>query len=155
LDLERIRQVVVERKLATMEMTHKMSHAELAQFLLLPGFTLRKTVSEISGRGIGLDVVHTMVQELGGNIRISSEKSQGTQFQLELPLSLSVIRALITEIDGEPFAFPLARIDRALKVPLTEIQTLEGRQHFKVDEEQIGLVTGSQILNWKSRTGDG
>ena len=109
-----------------------MTEAELLEFLFLPGFTLKESVSEISGRGVGLDVVQTMVKEVGGRVRISSRKGQGIKFQLELPLTLSVMRTLLVEIGGEPYAFPLARIDRALKLPRDRIESVEGLAAFRI-----------------------
>ena len=78
-----------------------------------------------------------------------SSQRFGTSFQLELPLTLSVIRTLLAEIAGEPYAFPLARIDRALKLPKARIESLEGRQHFSLGEEHIGLVAVHQVLDLK------
>jgi two-component system sensor histidine kinase and response regulator WspE len=128
-----------------------MSEAELFEFLFLPGFTLKDSVSEISGRGVGLDVVQTMVKEVGGSVRVSSQSGQGTRFQLELPITLSVIRTMLVEIGSEPYAFPLARIDTAIKLSKDQIQSLEGRQHFTFGEQQIGLVAASQVLELESR----
>jgi two-component system sensor histidine kinase and response regulator WspE len=128
-----------------------MSEAELFEFLFLPGFTLKESVSEISGRGVGLDVVQTMVKEVGGSVRVSSHTGQGTRFQLELPLTLSVIRTLLVEIGGEPYALPLARVDTVLKLPKAKIQSLEGRQHFTLGEQQIGLIAASQVLELESQ----
>ena len=145
-ELEAIRRAVVERKLTTHELAQKMSEAELFEFLFLPGFTLKNSVSEISGRGVGLDVVQMMVKEVGGSVRVSSQSGKGTRFQLELPLTLSVIRTLLVEIGSESYAFPLARIDTALKLSKNKIQSLEGRQHFTLGEQQIGLVAASQVL---------
>ena len=144
--LEAIRLAAVEKKLTTHELAQEMSEAELLEFLFLPAFTLKGSVSEISGRGVGLDVVQTMVKEVGGSVRVSSQIGQGTRFQLDLPLTLSVIRTLLAEIGSEPYAFPLARIDRAVKLRRTEIQSLEGRQHFTFGEQQIGLVAANQVL---------
>jgi two-component system sensor histidine kinase and response regulator WspE len=150
IDPEAIRKAVVRLKLTTLETAQKMTNPELTEFLFLPGFTLRESVSEISGRGVGLDVVQTMVREVGGRVRVSSQSGHGTRFQLELPLTLSVVRTLLVEIGGEPYAFPLARIDRALKLPRERIESLQGRQHFTLGEEQIGLVAAHQVLELKS-----
>ena len=146
-DSEAVRQAVVQRKLTTLETTQKMTNTELLEFLFLPGFTLKESVSEISGRGVGLDVVQTMVKEVGGRVRVSSRSGLGTRFQLELPLTLSVVRTLLVEIGGEPYAFPLAHIDKAVKLPQDRIESLQGRQHFTLGEEQIGLVAAHQILD--------
>jgi two-component system sensor histidine kinase and response regulator WspE len=146
IDPEVIRKAVVEKKLTTVETAHEMSVAELLEFLFLPGFSLKEKVSEISGRGVGLDVVQTMVKEVGGGVRIFSEPGKGTRFLLELPLTLSVVRTLVVEISGEPYAFQLARIDTTLKLPIDQIQSVEGRQHFSHSGSQVGIVGGSEIL---------
>ena len=147
IDPEVLRKAVVQKKLTTAETAQKMTEAELLEFLFLPGFTLKESVSEISGRGVGLDVVQTMVKEVGGRVRVTSRKGHGIKFQVELPLTLSVVRTLLVEIAGEPYAFPLARIDRALKLPRDRIESLQGRQHFVLDEERIGLVAAHQVLD--------
>ena len=146
IDLEAVRRTVVRRGLTTLEMTQRMTEPELLEFLFLPGFSMKESVSEISGRGVGLDVVQTTIKELGGRVRISSIAGQGTRFQLELPLTLSLIRALLVEIAGEPYAFPLARIDRALKLPRDQVESVQGRQHFALLDAQVGLVAAHQVL---------
>lgn len=151
IDLERIREAVVRRNLANAETAAKLSEAELLEFLFLPGFTMKENVTEISGRGVGLDVVQDMIRQVRGLVRISSQPGGGTRFKLELPLTLSVVRALLVEIGGEPYAFPFAHIVRATRVAKDQVRVLEGRQHFELDGQQIGLVTAHQILGCGSR----
>jgi two-component system sensor histidine kinase and response regulator WspE len=146
IDPERLRAKVVQRRLATDEMARQLTDAELLDFLFLPGFSTKEAVTEISGRGVGLDVVQTMVRAVGGVVRVSSQVGQGTRFTLQLPISMSVIRALLVRIAGEPYAFPLNRIDRILSLPVASIQTLEGRQHFLLDGQPVGLVEARQVL---------
>jgi two-component system sensor histidine kinase and response regulator WspE len=146
IDLEVLRQTIVKKKLTSVEMSAKLSEAELLEFLFLPGFTMKETVTEISGRGVGLDAVQTMVKQVHGTVRLFSHLGQGTRFQLQLPLTLSVARTLLVEIGGEPYAFPLAYITRTLKLPKTKIEMLEGRQHFYFDGQQIGLIMAHQIM---------
>ena len=146
IDPEQIRQVAVARGLAPNDVAAKLSDTELFDFLFLPGFTMKGSVSEISGRGVGLDVVQDMIKQVGGLIRVSSTIGEGTRFQLQLPLTLSVTRALLVEIGGEPYAFPFARILRTLKVARTDISTLGGREYVSLDDKQIGLVSAHQIL---------
>jgi two-component system sensor histidine kinase and response regulator WspE len=145
-DLEAVRRAAVRRNLTTLETAGKMTSAEVLEFLFLPGFTMKECVSEISGRGVGLDAVQTMVKEVGGRVRISSPGGCGTRFQLELPLTLSLVRTLLVEIGGEPYAFPLAGVDRALKLPRERIESAQGRQHFTLGDVQVGLVPAHQIL---------
>jgi two-component system sensor histidine kinase and response regulator WspE len=146
IDLERIREAVVRRNLSNAETAAKLSESELLEFLFLPGFTMKENVTEISGRGVGLDVVQDMIRQVRGLVRISSQLGEGTRFKLELPLTLSVMRALLVEIGGEPYAFPFAHILRATRIAKDQVRLLEGRQHFELDGQQIGLVTAHQIL---------
>jgi two-component system sensor histidine kinase and response regulator WspE len=146
IDPESIREAVIRRGLANGEMAAKLSDSELLEFLFLPGFTMKEDVTEISGRGVGLDVVQDMIRQVRGLVRVTSQPGAGTRFKLELPLTLSVLRALLVEIGGEPYAFPFAHIVRAAKLAKDQVQILEGRQHFSLDGQQIGLVTAHQIL---------
>jgi two-component system sensor histidine kinase and response regulator WspE len=145
-DPARVRRAVVERKLAAPEVAEKLTEAELMEFLFLPGFSMKEEVTEISGRGVGLDVVQNMVKQVRGVIRVSSQPGRGTRFQLQLPLSLSVVRTLLVDVGGENYAFPLAHIVRTVKLPRERIHLLEGRQHFELDGRSIGLVSAHQIL---------
>ena len=146
-DLERLRQGIVQRKLTTEETAVRLSEEELLEFLFLPGFSMRDNVTDISGRGVGLDVVRTMVKRLRGSVRIFSMPGQGTRFQLLLPLSQSVVRALLADVGGEPYAFPLAAVVRTLKLGEAQIEMLEGRQFFRLDGRAIGLISTQQILH--------
>jgi two-component system, chemotaxis family, sensor histidine kinase and response regulator WspE len=144
--LETLREAVVERHLTTADVAGTLSDTELLQFLFLPGFTLKETVTEISGRGVGLDVVQDMLKHVRGTIRVSSQAGRGAQFQLQLPVTLSVVRTLLVDIGGEPYAFPLTYIVRTLKLPKKHIALLEGHQHFSFDGQHIGLITAHQVL---------
>ena len=146
IDPHRLRAKILERGLATAAMTAAMTEAELLEFLFLPGFSTKDKVTEISGRGVGLDVVQDMVRAVGGFVRVSSQIGAGTRFTLQLPITMSVIRALLVRICGEPYAFPLNRIDRIVMLPSEAILVLEGRQHFMMDGEPVGLVEASQVL---------
>jgi two-component system sensor histidine kinase and response regulator WspE len=146
IDPETIRRAVIAKQLTTPEVAADLTEPELIEFLFLPGFTMKETVTEISGRGVGLDVVQTMIKEAGGGVRITSQPGKGTMISLQLPLTLSVLRTLLVEIGGEPYAFPLARITSAMKVPREQIESIEGRQHFRFGDQQVGLVPAHQIL---------
>jgi two-component system sensor histidine kinase and response regulator WspE len=146
IDLATLREAVVKRNLTNVRTAAKLSETELLEFLFLPGFTMKDTVTEISGRGVGLDVVQNMLKQVRGTVRVSSQLGKGVRFLLQLPLTLSVVRTLLVEIGGEPYAFPLAYIVRTLKLPKGQIELLEGRQHFNLDGRQVGLVTAHQVL---------
>ena len=145
-DVEQMRATVIARKLITREAAERLSEAELLEFLFLPGFSTKGTVTDISGRGVGLDVVRDMVKRLHGTVRVSSRLGRGTRFLLQLPVTLSVVRTLLADVGGEPYAFPLGSIVRTLKIPKEEIKLLEGRQHFDFDGQRIGLLPAHQVL---------
>ena len=145
-DLPALRQRVLDRGLVTQAMADSLTEGEWLDFLFLPGFSTATHVTEISGRGVGLNVVQSMVQEVSGTVRVTSKAGSGMTFNLLLPLTLSVIRALIVEISGEPYAFPLARIDRALVVPNEQIEIIENRQYFTFEGQNIGIVPAAQVL---------
>jgi two-component system sensor histidine kinase and response regulator WspE len=145
-NIEKLRERVVERKLATPEMVTKLSQAELLEFLFLPGFTTTNAITHLSGRGVGLDVVQSMVQEVGGVVRISSTEGAGTTFFIQLPITRSVLRTLLVEINGEPFAIPLPRIERVLSVGNSDILLVENRQFVQFDGNNIGLISAHQVL---------
>ncbi|WP_027794805.1 hybrid sensor histidine kinase/response regulator [Paraburkholderia acidipaludis] len=145
-DLAALRAAIVARGFAQSDAVETMSDAELLDFLLLPGFSLRDTVTDVSGRGVGLDAVHNFVKAVRGTVRIESVAGRGTRFVLQLPLTLSVVRSLIVDVAGEAYAFPLARVRRALRVPRSAIEMLEGQQHIAWDGRPVGLVTARQLL---------
>ncbi|MDZ5603519.1 hybrid sensor histidine kinase/response regulator [Pseudomonas sp. RP23018S] len=154
IDLARLGQSIVARGLSPAETVAQMSEDELLSFLFLPGFSLRDTVTEVSGRGVGLDAVQHMVRNLRGSITLSHTPGQGCRFHVEVPLTLSVVRSLVVEVGGEAYAFPLAHIERTLDVPAEDIVQIEGRQHFWHESRHIGLVAASQLLNRPAAQGE-
>jgi two-component system sensor histidine kinase and response regulator WspE len=145
-DLEQVRQAAVRKRLISPIQAEKLGESELLEFLFLPGFTLKETVSEISGRGFGLDVVQNMVKGVRGTIRLQNQPGRGLRVQLQLPLTLSVVRALLVEVAGEPYAIPLSQITRTFRLQRHSVQTLEGRPQVLLDNEQVGLLTANQVL---------
>ena len=146
IDVERLRARAVARGLVAKAVADQLTELELLEFLFLPGFSTKDQVTEISGRGVGLDVVQSMVKAVGGSVRVATQPGRQTVFTLQLPITMSVIRALLVDVGGEPYAFPLTRIDRILFCPHADIRTVEGRQYFDRDGVSIGLVLASQIL---------
>ncbi|RUL87563.1 hybrid sensor histidine kinase/response regulator [Tautonia sociabilis] len=147
IDPERLRAKVVERGLAAPAMAERLSDGELFEFLFLPGFSTKGEVTELSGRGVGLDVVQSTVQSVGGQMQTTSTLGAGTQFHIRLPITLSVVRALLVRIDGEPYAFPLSRLDRVAVVGPESFEELEGRPFLRLDDDQpIGVLPAAEAL---------
>ena len=145
-DLERIRRNVVTRQMASEAMAAAMSAAELMEFLFLPAFSLKETTSAISGRGVGLDIVLQTIREQNGTVRMESDSGQGMRTSITLPLTQSVVRALVVDIQGEAYAIPIVKVERVMKVAQDAIHTLENKQFFDFGGEHLGLVSASQVL---------
>jgi two-component system sensor histidine kinase and response regulator WspE len=155
IDLERLRATVIERKLSNAETVATLKEAELLEFLFLPGFSMKEAVTDISGRGVGLDVVQNVLKQVRGTVRITTRRGEGTRFQLELPLTLSVARTLLVEVGGEPYAVPLAYITRTLHLAQGDVSLLEGHPHFTFDGRSIGLLSAHQVLGCAPRQATG
>ena len=146
-DFEQLRKTIVDKGIINTEIAQKLTETELIEFLFLPGFSTAQTLTEISGRGVGLDIVQSMVQQVGGKLRAISHQNQGIKFYLQLPLTLSVIRSLLVEISGEVYAFPITRIEQLVMIEKENIFQVENRHVFRLDEQNIGLILAKQILN--------
>ena len=148
IDIDRLKNKILEKGLTTQEILSGLSQVELLEFLFLPAFSTADKVTELSGRGVGLDVVQSMMQELGGTVRIETTAGAGTVFQLSLPITRSVIRALLLEIAGELYALPIPRIVQVCVVPASQIRTVENRRYTTIDDNEVGLVSAQHVLEW-------
>ena len=133
----------------------RMSEAEAAELdedalgevLFGAGFSTREQVSEISGRGVGLDVVRQMLKQLDGSVRLSSTLGSGTRFSLLVPISRAVTRAVVVSVAGEAYAFPLLRIERLVRSDRATVQARQGMQYLALDGQNIGLVALAEQLD--------
>lgn len=146
-DLEKIRRAVVARQMASAPMAAAMSGTELLDFLLLPAFSLKETVSEVSGRGVGLDVVGATVRQLHGTVSLATEPGQGFRTHITLALSQSVVRVVVVTIAGDAYALPIAKVQRLLKTPRSSLHTLKNTQFFTLDNEHVGLISAAELLD--------
>lgn len=149
IDIEHLRNKLLSKNLISSEMMYDLSDEELLEFLFLPDFSTRDDISELSGRGVGLDVVRDIVKDLGGVVTIDNKPGLGAKFVMMLPLTLSVMSALLVDIAEEPYALPLSKVDRILKFSIDEILEMEGRQYVSLDNKNIGLVSGAQVLGFE------
>ncbi|OIO59246.1 MAG: hypothetical protein AUJ82_06720 [Verrucomicrobia bacterium CG1_02_43_26] len=150
IDAEKIRKRILDKGLVTPEMAETLTQDEVMEFLFLPGFSSAEKVTEISGRGVGLDVVNNLMQELGGTAKIKSELGNGTSIMLRMPITRSVIRTLLIGIDGECYAIPLSRIDRTLRIQHDQILAMENHQYFHLGDQNIGVVSAREVLGLES-----
>ena len=140
IDFERIRAKLVSDGRMDETEAAGLDEEALGEVLFGAGFSTREQVSEISGRGVGLDVVRQMLKELDGSVRLSSTLGSGTRFSLLVPISRAVTRAVVVSVAGEAYAFPLLRIERLVRSDRTTVQARQGMQYLSLDGQNIGLV---------------
>jgi two-component system sensor histidine kinase and response regulator WspE len=146
IDDEAVRAALVAAGRLDAEAAAALAPAQLHEFLFAPGFSTRERVSEISGRGVGLDVVRQLVLQLGGHVRLSSRRGAGTGFHLQVPISRAVTRALAVRVAGEAYAFPLARIEAVLRAPRADVVVGGGAQYLRHGGRNVGLVALAEHL---------
>ena len=148
LDESKIRAKILEKKLVAPEILENMPADELFEFLFLPNFSTKDDITQLSGRGVGLDVVQSMMREVGGSISVSTESGRGATFTMKLPVTRSVVKALTVGIAGEPYAFPLARVYRTLRLSLSEIENASDGSFFNLDGRRVRLFSGAEVLGF-------
>lgn len=146
IDVERIRRRVIERGWLTPEAAASLSTNGAIDYLFKPGFSTADSVTEISGRGVGLDVVLSSLRDVDGSVRVTTHPGRGTEFHLTLPVTRSVLRAVVASVAGEPHAFPLARIDCLIQFDPDEVTTSEGRPYVRHAGRNVGLVSAASVL---------
>lgn len=151
-NIEDLREKILSKNLVNSQMAANLSKSELLDFLFLPSFSTRSEVTELSGRGVGLDIVHSALQETRGKLHADTEIDKGMEINMELPLTLSVIRSLMVSINNELYAFPLAKIQSLFTIKKQEISILEDKQYITINNKHIGLIHCSQILGLPGTT---
>ncbi len=144
IDLDRIRQIAVQRGLvgAGESVDEERAH----ELMFTPGFSTASSVSEISGRGVGLDVVKRNIQQLKGTIEIISEPGKGATFRIMLPITLAIIQALIVRAGGEKFAIPLTSVEESLRIYSRDIRTLARREVFTLRDSAVPLLRLADVF---------
>ncbi|HIK36988.1 MAG TPA: hybrid sensor histidine kinase/response regulator [Geminocystis sp. M7585_C2015_104] len=146
LDLDKIRQTALKRKLYTAEQLAQMTPQQLRALIFLPGFSTRSFVTEISGRGVGLDVLRNNVEKLKGNISLESSPGGGTVFRITVPSTVSSLNVMLFEVQGIVHALPTDAIVQTLLIKPEEIYTLEGRPTISVGGQPVTLVKMADLL---------
>ncbi len=141
----------VEKGLITAERAESMPDEEAVELIFLPGFSMAQKVTDISGRGVGMDVVRSNVRRLNGNVGIRSTVGKGSVFTIKLPLTLAIIDALLMRSGGQVFALPGTSVEETLLVPLSKIASLTSRKAIDLRGEVLGVSSLNQLLEFSSR----
>lgn len=153
IDAVKIREVAISRGLIGPD--ENVDPTRAYELMFTPGFSTASEVSEISGRGVGLDVVKRNIQELKGNIEVISTPGEGTTFRIMLPITLAIIQALIVRAGQEDFAVPLTSVDESLRIYSRDIRTVERREVFTLRETTVPLLRLSDAFNLDGRGDEG
>jgi two-component system chemotaxis sensor kinase CheA len=146
MDPAHLRRVALERGTITREQHDTISDADALQLITLPGFSTAKEVTDVSGRGVGMDVVRSAVESLRGSLLIESVPGQGSRFTLKLPLTLAVLAVLLVEVDGERYALPVSAVEQMLEVPAGGIQRSQGMEMITWSGTLVPLVRLHRLL---------
>lgn len=150
IDPARIKAKSVERGLITAEAAQRMSEAEALELIFAPGFSTAATVTDISGRGVGMDIVRTNVERLGGTVEVQSKMGEGSRFFLRLPLTLAIVQALLVRVGGGIFALPLSSVTETLRVPVADIQRLQQQEAILLRGKVLPIVRCSSLFHCES-----
>ncbi|MBA5868747.1 MAG: chemotaxis protein CheA [Nitrospira sp. CR2.1] len=130
--------LVSEAELATME------HREMLNLIFLPGFSTAEQVTDVSGRGVGMDVVRTNIRKINGSVELESEPGKGSQIIIKLPLTIAIIQALMVEVEKSIFAIPLSTVIEAVRISRTDIKTINGREVLHLRDRVLPLIRLAQ-----------
>ncbi len=151
IDSNKIAAAAISRGVLSQEALDELSPDELMQAIFLPGLSTAERITDISGRGVGMDVVKTNITRLGGTIEVQSELGVGTKIALTLPITLAIISALVVEVAGRMLAIPLATIQEALKLDSRGIRTVEGREVFNLRGRTLPLCSLAEKFGFSSQ----
>jgi len=150
LDADLIKRKVIEKNMTTAEALANMDNSDIYNFIFAPGFSTAKKVTDISGRGVGMNVVKEIVNELNGNVSIETEFGMGTRFVMAFPLTLAIIPAIMTRVRKEMFAIPLSDVNETIKISQSDITTIEGHEVINLRGEILSLLRLNQFVAMKS-----
>nr|MBL8412377.1 chemotaxis protein CheA [Dechloromonas sp.] len=145
---ERIRAKAVEKGLISEEEANTLDERQSLNLIFLPGFSTKAQISDVSGRGVGMDVVKTNIQKLNGSIEIRSEPGKGSLFIISLPLTLAILPVLLVLLGDQPFALPLSLVREILPIEQGRIQEVGGKETLVVRGEVLPVISLARLLGW-------
>ncbi|MCR4717741.1 MAG: chemotaxis protein CheA [Lachnospiraceae bacterium] len=151
IDVERVREKAIERGTITEEQAEVMEDKDIIDLLFLPSFSTAKEITDVSGRGVGLDVVRSKIEGLGGDIEVRTKKDEGSVFTIRLPLTLAIIQALMIELGDEKYAIPLNSIETIEDVAVSDIKYVKSKEVIHLRGTVIPLVRLYDLLDFPPR----
>jgi two-component system chemotaxis sensor kinase CheA len=146
---ERIRAKAVDKGLISEEEANTLDERQSLNLIFLPGFSTKTQISDVSGRGVGMDVVKTNIQKLNGSVEIRSEPGKGSVFLISLPLTLAILPVLLVLLGDQPFALPLSLVREILPIDQQRIQEVGGKETLVVRGEVLPVISLAKLLGWE------
>ncbi len=146
-DVEAIKDKAVDRGIVSRADVEKMSDKEIFRFIFHAGFSTAKVITDVSGRGVGMDVVRSNIEKLNGMVELDGRKGEGSSVIIKLPLTLAIIQGLLVECDDEVFVLPLSSVSETVKTEQTEVFYINQRPVIRIRDDIIPVVNLSRILN--------
>src|SRR5262249_11488608 len=143
---ERVVAKAIQQNLITREEAERLSESEILDLIFAPGFSTAEEVTSVSGRGVGMDVVKTVLERLKGGVTIESKLGQGTRFLLKVPLTLAIIKALMFRVSGRLYAIPLTSVVEITRAQESEVHTVDHREVMRMREEVLPLIRLGRML---------
>lgn len=150
IDIEAVRSKIIERNYATEEQAKQMTDKEVIAVLFDPGFSMAKKITDVSGRGVGLDVVKSKIEALGGDVEVKTKLGEGSTFIIRLPLTLAIIQALMVKIGGEKYAISLDSIQTIEDIPNSDIKLVQSKEVIQLRGTVIPIIRLSKVLGIES-----
>ena len=146
IDAAKIRAKAVEKGMVTQEEADKMDDAEAVRLIFLPGFSTADHISDISGRGVGMDVVRSKIEALSGHVDVETKIDEGSVFKIKLPLTLAIIQAMLVKVQEEMYAIPLGSIGSTINIQEDEIKTVQNKEVIVLRGEIIPIIRMEKML---------
>lgn len=150
IDTENVKNKAIERGLVTPEQAVNLTQKEIIDFLFMPSFSMAKKITDVSGRGVGLDVVKSNIEALGGDVEVKSKLGEGSRFIVRLPLTLAIIQALLVEVHNELFAIALGSITTIEDVAISDIKYVQAEEVINLRGTVVPLIRLNRILEIES-----
>jgi two-component system chemotaxis sensor kinase CheA len=151
INCERIRKKIVAKGLMSKNEAYELADRDLIAFIWHPGLSTAEIITEISGRGVGMDIVKSRIENLSGTVDVRSTAGQGTTFTIRLPLTLAIMSSLLVQIYDEIYAIPLDHIDEIVEVHPSQIYRVQGRPAIEIRKKIVALVALGDVFSWGGR----
>ena len=146
IDASKIRRKAVEKGMVTQEEADRLDDADAVRLIFLPGFSTAEQITDISGRGVGMDVVRSKIEALSGHVDVETHIDEGSVFKIKLPLTLAIIQAMLVQVQDEMYAIPLGSIDSTINIEPTDIQTVQNKEVIVLRGEIIPIIRMEEAL---------